>query len=50
MEVGIIGGGFTGLSAGYYLRKRGISDTILEKDSIPAVWRSVSRIHGGIGL
>jgi len=35
MEVGIIGGGFTGLSAGHYLKKRGIPATILEKESIP---------------
>jgi len=35
MEVGIIGGGFTGLSAGYYLKKRGIHATILEKEPVP---------------
>ncbi len=35
MEVGIIGGGFTGLAAGFYLKKRGIKATILEKDALP---------------
>ena len=35
MKIGIIGAGFSGLSAGYYLQKRGHSVTIFEKDSYP---------------
>jgi protoporphyrinogen oxidase len=35
MKVGIIGAGFTGLSAGYYLAKSGISVTIFESDGKP---------------
>lgn len=35
MKVGIIGAGFTGLAAGYYLSKKGHSVTIFEKDAKP---------------
>jgi len=35
MKIGIIGAGFSGLSAGYYLQKKGHSVTIFEKDPYP---------------
>ena len=35
MKIGIIGAGFSGLSAGYYLQKKGHSVKIFEKDSYP---------------
>lgn len=35
MKVAIIGAGFTGLSAGYYLSKKGVKVTIFERDSQP---------------
>lgn len=35
MKIGIIGAGFTGLSAGYYLTKKGHNVTIFERDSVP---------------
>lgn len=35
MKIGIIGAGFTGLSAGYYLQKKGHDITIFEKDQRP---------------
>lgn len=35
MRIGIIGAGFTGLAAGYYLSKKGHSVTIFEKDKKP---------------
>ena len=35
MKIGIVGAGFSGLSAGYYLQKQGHSVTIFEKDSYP---------------
>lgn len=35
MKVGIIGAGFTGLSAGYYLTKEGHDVTIFDRDSVP---------------
>jgi protoporphyrinogen oxidase len=35
MKIGIIGAGFSGLSAGYYLQKTGHSVTIFEKDLYP---------------
>ncbi len=35
MKIGIIGAGFTGLSAGYYLQKKGHTVEIFEKDGLP---------------
>ncbi|MBI2613571.1 MAG: NAD(P)/FAD-dependent oxidoreductase [Candidatus Levybacteria bacterium] len=35
MKVGIIGAGFTGLSAGYYLTKEGHDVTIFDRDGVP---------------
>ncbi|HRN95969.1 MAG TPA: FAD-dependent oxidoreductase [Candidatus Levybacteria bacterium] len=35
MKIGIIGAGFTGLAAGYYLQQKGHDVTIIEKDSHP---------------
>ena len=35
MKIGIIGAGFTGLSAAYFLQKRGNSVTVFEKDKSP---------------
>lgn len=35
MKIGIIGAGFTGLSAGYYLTKEGHDVTIFDRDSLP---------------
>lgn len=35
MKVAIIGAGFTGLSAAYFLQKKGHSITIFEKDALP---------------
>lgn len=35
MKIGIIGAGFTGLSAAYYLQKKGHTVTIFERDSKP---------------
>jgi len=35
MKIAIIGAGFTGLSAGYFLAKKGIDVTIFEKDEVP---------------
>lgn len=35
MKIGIIGAGFTGLSAGYYLTKKGHDVTVFERDSMP---------------
>ncbi len=35
MKIGIIGAGFTGLAAGYYLQQQGHDVTIIEKDSQP---------------
>ena len=35
MKIGIIGAGFTGLSATYYLQKAGHEVTVFEKDEIP---------------
>lgn len=35
MKIGIIGAGFTGLAAGYYLSKNGYEVVIIEKDKIP---------------
>jgi protoporphyrinogen oxidase len=35
VKVAIIGAGFTGLSAGYFLAKKGIDVTIFEKDEVP---------------
>lgn len=35
MKIGIIGAGFTGLSAGYYLTKEGHDATIFDRDSLP---------------
>ena len=35
MNIGIIGAGFTGLSAAYHLQKRGHEVTIFEKEAIP---------------
>jgi len=35
MKIAIIGAGFTGLSAGYFLAKKGIDVTIFEKESFP---------------
>lgn len=35
MRIGIIGAGFTGLSAAYYLSKHGHTVTVIEKDSKP---------------
>lgn len=35
MKIGIIGAGFTGLAAGYYLSKKGHEVTIIERDSAP---------------
>ncbi len=35
MKIGIIGAGFTGLSAAYYLQKDGHEVTVFEKDEIP---------------
>lgn len=34
MKVAILGGGFTGLTAAYYLRKKGYEVTIFEKESV----------------
>lgn len=35
MKIGIIGAGFTGLSAGYYLTKEGHNVTIFDRDNVP---------------
>lgn len=35
MKIGIIGAGFTGLSAGYYLTKEGHDVTIFDRDGVP---------------
>jgi len=35
MKIAIIGAGLTGLSAGYYLTKKGYNVTIFEKESFP---------------
>ena len=35
MKIGIVGAGFTGLSAAYYLGKKGHRVTVIEKDSNP---------------
>lgn len=35
MKIGIIGAGFTGLSAGYYLQQNGHDVTLIEKDASP---------------
>lgn len=35
MKIGIIGAGFTGLSAAYYLQKNGHDVTVIEKDKLP---------------
>lgn len=35
MKIGIIGAGFTGLSAAYFLQKKGHDITIFEKDQLP---------------
>lgn len=35
MKIGIIGAGFTGLSAGYYLTKTGHEVTIFDRDNLP---------------
>ena len=35
MKIGIIGAGFTGLSAAYYLQKEGHEITVIERESLP---------------
>lgn len=46
MKVAILGAGFTGLTAGYYLSKKGIDITILEKEKISGGLASGFRENG----
>jgi putative flavoprotein involved in K+ transport len=40
-DVIIVGGGYSGLCAGYYLKKNGLSHVIFERGSIGESWRSL---------
>jgi sarcosine oxidase subunit beta len=46
MQVAIVGGGIVGLASAYYLSKRGVDVTVLEKNSLGS--GSTDRANGGI--